>query len=208
MKKVLNIVGWVWALLVITLVASIYMKYDGQTIPTEIEELHKVFFETTLFMHNELPILPIILVAWVGYSFYSAKKSGWRALSKEHRVKSDFFSPEKLFSGSGLIGSEYHNGILKTGASKSGLVFKVFFLFRAGHPPLHIDWNSIDSIKIGRGIPKKYAKGTIDRLISRFSPFQYAQIKLNGQPEQVIIFRWREQFKEHIPSVLLERSGI
>jgi hypothetical protein len=107
--------------------------------------------------------LVLLLIAWLG---------GWRRLSKR-------FGQGRLFYGDiirfacGQVGLSNYSGVLKVGASDTGLYLVPIGLFRPFHPPLLIPWTEMEAVEEG--------VGRLQRVQLRFPALPRASIVLYGR---------------------------
>ena len=84
---------------------------------------------------------------------------GWAKLARYYRAP-ESFDGERQFFRSAQVGQSSYRNCLTMGASPRALHLSVFFLFRVGHPPLHIPWGDISAKDthwlLGRGYELRF----------------------------------------------------
>ncbi|MBI5526892.1 MAG: hypothetical protein HY897_11210 [Deltaproteobacteria bacterium] len=87
---------------------------------------------------------------WIFVCVVLSVLGGWRALAQVYRstLPPSFPPPRNLwkFQSARFRWGTNYNGILTVGADDAGLHLSVFFLFKAGHPPLLIPWRDITAV--------------------------------------------------------------
>jgi hypothetical protein len=85
-------------------------------------------------------------VWWCLLLWVTARFCGGSSLARHYRAAEPFAGKLHHFR-SGKIGWSNYSGCLTLGADSDGLYIPVFFLFRAGHPPLFIPWADITAAR-------------------------------------------------------------
>ena len=91
----------------------------------------------------------LILPFWFLISFLIAQIGGWGELSRYYRAGNPFDGRRWRFRSGQMRLTTHYNGCLTLGVNSYGFYLAVFFLFRAGHPPLFIPWQDI-FVKTGK----------------------------------------------------------
>lgn len=87
-------------------------------------------------------LFPIGFVAfWLFISWVISIMGGWSSLAQKYPLYEKFQGRQTVTSG--RVGMCNYGGALKIGANDEGLYLGVFFLFRFGHKPLMVPWESI-----------------------------------------------------------------
>jgi hypothetical protein len=206
MKQTLKILGWVWGISFTAFMLATLYKSGGNSLPKEVEH-YRALFQSGMEWFLSSWVFGIFFVAmWVAVSYQLSSASGWKRLSDYFSDKRmGFVDPSAFTLGSGKFGEILHNGMLKVGFGKSGVVFKVLFPFRLWHPPLYIPWQSIEKIDIQKSrVGKNSAFRKVAELIS---PRKYASVKLVEHPDQVILVSWKEEFRKNIPPTIMSNES-
>ena len=202
MNRALKIIGWFWGVtFTVFFIATIY-KSGGRDIPEPFEHYRSTFQNGLEWFLSSWMFGVFFIAMWVGVSFHMSSASGWKRLSSYFSGRRmGFVDPSEFTLGSGKFGKILHNGMLKVGFSKSGVVFKVLFPFRLWHPPLYIPWESIKNIELQKSrVDNNSAFRKIAELVS---PFKYASIRLVEHPDQLVLVSWKEAFLKNIPPEIM-----
>jgi hypothetical protein len=90
-------------------------------------------------------LLPLCLAGWIAFSYLLSYLSGWRGLAAVYQARQPFLGKcLRPWAASMRWGVNY-NGLLAIGVDSLGIHLSVFFLFRAGHPPLFIPFGEIST---------------------------------------------------------------
>jgi hypothetical protein len=94
-----------------------------------------------------------------------SRASGWALLAEQYRFPDTFTGSTWTFQKGQMRWLVGYNNCLTVGADPRGLYLKMFFLFRAAHPPLFIPWRDISyvtkkflwvdfvELRLGREVP-------------------------------------------------------
>ena len=85
---------------------------------------------------------PFFIGLWCLVSLLISLFSGWHSAAKIYKNNSEIPEKEYYFQ-SARINIANYNGCLRFGKNGKGLLIRVFFFFRLGHPPLFIPWDEI-----------------------------------------------------------------
>ncbi len=157
-------------------------------------------------MENILLIVFMIFFPIFWFSILNGlfKKSGWKDLSKRFgKCPESFCNPNKYYLTGGLFGKVNFASMLYHGASQSGLVIKPMFPFKITMSSLHFGWSEIESIKIQKGLYTGSKDDFLNKIKSRLSTFDYANIKLREYPNQTIVIKWQNEFINFVPLNIL-----
>lgn len=83
------------------------------------------------------------IAVWIGVSFIVSYISGWASLAKIYRFSNSFDGKRWRFRSGQMRGMTNYGNILTIGANRYGLYLSVFYILRAGHPPIFIPWDDI-----------------------------------------------------------------
>jgi hypothetical protein len=90
-----------------------------------------------------IPAFAVFFVTlWLLICRLLAHLSGWSALARDFPGPSEAPAPQFLLQAGSMNGCRYR-GCLNVGISPHGMSLSLFFLFRAGHPPLLIPWTNL-----------------------------------------------------------------
>lgn len=206
MNRTLKIIAWTCGVVFSAFFIATIYKSGGHELPERVEYYRSLFQNGLEWFLSSWMFGVFFIVMWIGVSFHTSRASGWRRLSEKFSNRPiGFVEPPAFTLCSGKFGAVSQNGILKVGFSKSGIVFKVVFLFRLWHPPLYLPWASIKSIEIQRS---RVSDDSAFRKIAEFlSPFKYASINLTEYPDQVALVGWKEAFIKSIPPEIMSKQG-
>ena len=169
------------------------------TLPSSLVHVLMYFQRNAGWLSAVFVIL--FLTNWMLSVYDRRDASGWKRLShKFSNRRTDFMQPSHLIAGSGKIGQEPQNGLLKTGTSPSGIVLKRSLLFRLGHRTLYIPWSEIAQIRKQKTL--LFDNKLWRWLAKRFSPFDYARLCLKDFPDQLVLIRWDPSFDKNVPGGL------
>lgn len=89
--------------------------------------------------------LPVFVVLW-GWFIISlvARLSGWSLLAERYRANAPSEGEQWRFQSVQMRYMSHYNNCLTFGADAQGLYIGMFFLLRAGHPPLLIPWGDLE----------------------------------------------------------------
>jgi hypothetical protein len=90
-----------------------------------------------------LAFIPFFVLFWCAIIFSISAVSGWMVLARRFRPTSTFTGPNWSFQSARMRWTSRYGSCLTVGADPTGLQLSVFFLFRAGHPPLFVPWSEI-----------------------------------------------------------------
>ncbi|MBZ5646243.1 MAG: hypothetical protein LAN37_03350 [Acidobacteriia bacterium] len=90
-------------------------------------------------------VIPLFVVAW-GWLVISlvARLSGWSLLAERYGANAPFEGEKWYFQSVQMRYLSHYNNCLTFGGNAQGLYVAMFFLLRAGHPPLLIPWEELE----------------------------------------------------------------
>ena len=138
--------------------------------------------------HPETLLWPVGFVAfWCGIMWFVSRLSGWAMLAEKYPGggEDELIKWEPWQSGTFRASCGY-NGCLWVGASQKGLQLRTgpWLLFRAGHAPVRIPWEAIESLT-----ERKMLWMVYDQLKVRNIPFT---IDLQNVPG---VDQWRPELR-------------
>ena len=175
----------IWNVIFTIFFVLVLFRMFGVSLSDETDSVISSYFEylsIILEWMTRTGIFPILFVLmWFTVSFIISKKSGWSILKDKFGLsRSENFARNiKLKLGSGNINGVSFANCLRVGANEYGVLLKMLFLFRFGHPPLFIPWSAIKEIST-----KENNENT--GLLSAFKNFmagKYYNIMLNEFPD-------------------------
>ncbi len=90
-------------------------------------------------------IFPLFFVAlWVLVGTVVGRWSGWYSLAERYRANTTFQGETWRFQSAQMRYLSHYNNCLTFGADPQGLSIAMFFILRAGHPPLFIPWGELE----------------------------------------------------------------
>jgi hypothetical protein len=100
------------------------------------------FTEFLSWGHGAGSILYFVAL-WTVICYGISWMSGWHALAQRYRCEQEFVGERWRFRSGRMRWNTRFGNVLTLGANRDGLYMAVFFLFRAGQPPLFIPWSEI-----------------------------------------------------------------
>jgi hypothetical protein len=95
-------------------------------------------------LDNPLVFFALFIAMWICIGFLISLIGGWHALSELYAADAGQFSGKRKYMQSAAMRwNTHYNNVLTIGADARGLYLGVLFLFRIGHPPLYIPWESV-----------------------------------------------------------------
>jgi hypothetical protein len=92
-----------------------------------------------------ITVVVICVAGWIAFSHLLSRMSGWREMAVSYEAQRPFSGTWiRPWAASMRHGVNY-NGLLSIGAESTGIYLSVFFVFRAGHPPLFIPFEEISA---------------------------------------------------------------
>lgn len=88
-----------------------------------------------------------VFLFWYGLVFIIGRLSKWTKLSNAYPNTDDQMLECKKYIYLKINSFANYNGIVSLEATRKGLRMKIFFLFKAGHKPIHIPWSELNCIK-------------------------------------------------------------
>lgn len=199
MKIIGRLIGWAWAVLFLSVIASIVYESSGRELPDGIFQYRNQLLGWLEAFLSSWAFFVFFIVGYFAVNHHLGTESGWRRLA-DFYPESDSSSIPKLELGSGQLGKISYP--VQVGANRHGLALRVFFPLRFGNPNLSIPWSAIESVAISSSASPLETASFMDRIASKLSMSRYAHIKLTQFPDQVLIIPWKETMISYIPSTL------
>ena len=90
-------------------------------------------------------IIPVFVLAWGWFVVNGiARLSGWSRLAEQYRATQPFQGERWRFQSIQMRYLSHYNNCVTFGADLQGLYIAMFFVVRAGHPPLLIPWQDLE----------------------------------------------------------------
>ena len=99
-----------------------------------------VFLDSNEF----LQFIAGFLCIWTAVCFAISWCGGWWALSNSYPLDTDVIRKRWRFQSAVMRMMTGYGSCLSFGVTDRGLALSILFLFRPGHPPLHIPWEDIE----------------------------------------------------------------
>lgn len=161
----------------------------------------KMTFIPWIFALIFIPILIIRFYFWV-------KKTGWRNLSLRYplsKTKSEKVNSHLSYNRSN-VGGVYERNSVFSAIIREGVIIRKPFPFSIIMPAIFIPWSDIECIHINCKLDGK-PHSSFSKLTGKLSNYRFVNIKLSTLKEQIIIIRWKDRFKNFIPSDKLSKMG-
>lgn len=100
-----------------------------------------------------LYVFPVLFVAWWAFLVWLVSRvSGWARLAEKYPAQNldDPAIRWKHWQNMSLQNWANYNNCVSVGVSPAGLSLRLPWLFRMGHPPVHIPWSAFDRQARGR----------------------------------------------------------
>jgi hypothetical protein len=208
MKTAIKVISFIWALAFFAFIAARFYGSLVGPLPPTIAAYFFTFQKALESFLSSWLFGVVFVFVWVAISFQLSIMGGWAKLAKHYRFTGRLpDSIKKLHMGSGRIGNISYNNTLRVAVSRSGIVLKVFFMFRIGHPCLQIPWQCIEAICIQGSPIDKSRNPILHAISSKLSWSKYAKISLNQLPDQNLIIPWKIEFSSNIPNSITVHDG-
>lgn len=100
-------------------------------------------------LQNPQIFFVVFVCVWLLVGIFAAQMSGWAQLSRYYRSEATFEGERWRFRRCRMRWLTHYDRCVTTGANTQGLYLSLFFLFRAGHPPLFVPWAEV-TVKQGK----------------------------------------------------------
>lgn len=93
-----------------------------------------------------IALIIICLAGWILFSHLISYMSGWRRLATTYRATQPFSGTWMRPWAASMGWGVNYNGLINVGTDSAGIHLSIFFLFRAGHPPLLIPFGDVSAM--------------------------------------------------------------
>ncbi|WP_162628757.1 hypothetical protein [Marinobacter bohaiensis] len=201
MKAALKFINVAWGIAFSAFFVGILYGSIVGPLPPAMAAYVSVFQEGLEAFLSSWLFFVVFVVGWIFAIYHMSRQSGWAALARRYRFTGGpLGAKNKFHTGSGRIGNVGYNNMVKVGVFESGLVLKVFFLFRPGHPCLQIPWHDIESIAFQNSAADRFRNPVVHAISSKLSRSKYAKISLKMVPGQNLTIPWTDEFNSKVPS--------